>query len=160
MQVVCYEMYQQFINLQASLQLSPQKSLESGLPIEAAGEKIPADFDQAQESSKKLHGKFAWSEEIFGIAWDLPKASHEQVQRLIQHLEQTLIAIGFFDPDNPKMIMQRLKRLLLRIQLDNMEVNLLRGILKTVQGSVPEKVMAKREEEKEEENIKPIGDQE
>lgn len=51
-----------------------------------------------------------------------------QVEGMYVHLEQALVAIGFLDPDNPKKLMPRLKRLFSRTQLETEEVNILRGI--------------------------------
>ena len=48
------------------------------------------------------------------------------------HLEQALIAIDFLDPDNPKKLMPRIKRLLSRTELEIEEVNILRGISKKI----------------------------
>jgi tRNA/rRNA methyltransferase len=48
------------------------------------------------------------------------------------HLEQALIAIDFLDPDSPKKLMPRLKRLFSRAQLESEEVNILRGIAKKI----------------------------
>ena len=124
-QIVCYEIYQQVLKLDIQDSIENTEETQTTLNTKA--------------SKKTACKKFTWSQKPFGIDWDLPKASHEQVQRLIQHLEQTLIEIGFFDPGNPKMIMQRLKRLLLRIQLDEMEVNLLRGVLTSVQQAITDK---------------------
>ena len=41
---------------------------------------------------------------------------------------QTLIEIEFLDPDNPKKLMPRLRRLFSRTGLETEEVNILRGI--------------------------------
>lgn len=69
-----------------------------------------------------------WQEE-----WDNPWANGEDLERFYQHLEQTLIEIGFHDPDNPRLLMTRLRRLYQRARLDQVEVNILRGILSTTQ---------------------------
>lgn len=55
-------------------------------------------------------------------------ASSEQVEGMFRHLEQALIAIEFLDPDSPKKLMPRLRRLFSRAQLEVEEVNILRGI--------------------------------
>ncbi|MCW8840129.1 MAG: tRNA (cytosine(32)/uridine(32)-2'-O)-methyltransferase TrmJ, partial [Gammaproteobacteria bacterium] len=49
-----------------------------------------------------------------------------------QHLQQTLVAIDFLDPDNPRQLMRRLRRLFNRVELEKVEVNILRGILTSV----------------------------
>ena len=60
---------------------------------------------------------------------DYPRASAEELEGLYQHFEQALVAIDFYDPDNPRQLMRRLRRLFNRAELDRMELNILRGIL-------------------------------
>ncbi len=55
-------------------------------------------------------------------------AELSQIDGMFAHLEEALIAIDFLDPDNPKKLMPRLKRLFSRTQLETEEVNILRGI--------------------------------
>lgn len=59
-------------------------------------------------------------------------ASHQDVEGFFGHLESTLAAVGFLDSDYPKKLMPRLRRLFARTQLETEEVNILRGILKTL----------------------------
>ncbi len=65
--------------------------------------------------------------------WDEPPATADEVEGVIQHLEKALIDIGFHDPERPRQLMPRLRRLFQRANLDRMEVNILRGMLKSVQ---------------------------
>ncbi len=60
---------------------------------------------------------------------DYPRATSEELEGLYTHFEQALEAIGFFNPENPRQLMRRLRRLFNRAQLDKMELNILRGIL-------------------------------
>jgi len=53
----------------------------------------------------------------------------EEVERLYDHLEQSLRATGFLDPGKPKRLMERLRRLFGRSGLEREEVNILRGML-------------------------------
>lgn len=55
-----------------------------------------------------------------------------QIEGMYEHLEQALVAIEFLDPDNPKKLMPRLKRLFSRTQLETEEVNILRGIARQI----------------------------
>jgi tRNA (cytidine32/uridine32-2'-O)-methyltransferase len=59
---------------------------------------------------------------------DLPASSGE-FEGYIEHLRQTLDDCGFLNPQQPEMIMQRLRRLYLRSELSHSEINILRGIL-------------------------------
>ncbi len=67
-------------------------------------------------------------------AQEIPPASHEQLEGLYEHMEQTLQEIGFFTSHNPARLMQRLRRLYARARLEREEVNLLRGILSVTTG--------------------------
>ena len=59
----------------------------------------------------------------------------EEMQRFYVHLEETLVALDFLDPENPRQLMRRLRRLFNRARPDENEINILRGILTaTLQG--------------------------
>ena len=59
--------------------------------------------------------------------------SSEDMQRYYLHLAEVLQQIGFLDPENPRLLMRRLMRLFNRAGLDHNELNILRGILTSVQ---------------------------
>ncbi|MFV8818125.1 tRNA (cytosine(32)/uridine(32)-2'-O)-methyltransferase TrmJ [Haliea sp. E17] len=65
--------------------------------------------------------------------WDAPFATRENMERFYQHLEETLVGIEFLDPAAPRQLMARLRRLYARVRLDEMELNILRGILTETQ---------------------------
>ena len=67
----------------------------------------------------------------------VPLAANEEIERFYTHLEQTLAEIGFLNPDQPKRLMQRLRRLYGRAALEKEEVNILRGILSATQSPRP-----------------------
>ena len=58
-----------------------------------------------------------------------PAATHEELEGLFAHLATNLANVGFFDPANPRRLIERLRRMLGRARLDSQEVNVLRGIL-------------------------------
>lgn len=66
-----------------------------------------------------------------------PYASHLETQLFYQQLEQMLVQLKFLDPGNPRQLMPRLKRLFNRVRLEQMEINILRGILTTIQKISP-----------------------
>jgi TrmH family RNA methyltransferase len=67
---------------------------------------------------------------------NFPVATKEQMEQFYDHLHQTLLDIGFIlHPDKSLTIMRRLRRIFNRIQLDNKEVDMLRGILRMSQGN-------------------------
>ena len=65
--------------------------------------------------------------------WDEPLSTAAAMEHYYKHLEQTLIEIGFLDPAAPRQLMPRLRRLYGRLRLDEMEMNILRGILTETQ---------------------------
>ena len=65
--------------------------------------------------------------------WDTPFTTRENMERFYTHLEQTLTDIEFLDPAAPRQLMARLRRLYSRVRLDEMELNILRGILTETQ---------------------------
>jgi len=60
-------------------------------------------------------------------------ATHEDLERFYIHLEQTLLQVGFLNPEAPKRLMQRMRRLFARTRLEREELNILRGILAAAQ---------------------------
>jgi len=60
---------------------------------------------------------------------EVPLASGAELEYFYAHLEQVLTVSGFLDPDNPRVLMRRLRRLFLRAEPDQNEINILRGIL-------------------------------
>ncbi|HEY5808592.1 MAG TPA: RNA methyltransferase [Povalibacter sp.] len=64
---------------------------------------------------------------------DVPLSSAEEMTRLYGHLEQVLEEIDFRDRTGRGHLMTRIRRLFNRAQLDQNEMNILRGILTAVQ---------------------------
>jgi len=60
----------------------------------------------------------------------------DEMERFYHHLESVLVAIEFLDPDNPRHLMRRLRRLYNRLSPDCNEMNILRGILTAVQKQI------------------------
>ena len=71
--------------------------------------------------------------------WDAPFSTRENMERFYTHLEQTLTDIEFLNPAAPRQLMSRLRRLYSRVRLDEMELNILRGILTETQKRVSRK---------------------
>ena len=63
---------------------------------------------------------------------DLP-ASSAELEAYFEHLREVLEATGFYDPDRPGQVLQRLRRLYLRSEPSRNEINILRGMLSAVQ---------------------------
>jgi tRNA (cytidine32/uridine32-2'-O)-methyltransferase len=65
--------------------------------------------------------------------WDIPYAGADDVERLFTHMEEALLEMNFLKESAPKQAMARLRRLFQRTRLDQMEVNILRGIFTIAQ---------------------------
>ena len=55
------------------------------------------------------------------------------LERLFEHFETALADIGYLDPERPRLLMRRLRRLVVRADVDRAELNILRGILTAAQ---------------------------
>ncbi len=80
---------------------------------------------------------YEWRQALGGFAvqprtLDRQLASVAQVQGLLEHWQQTLVDIGFLDPAVPARLMPRLNQLLNRAQLGTEEVNILRGMARSL----------------------------
>ena len=76
------------------------------------------------------------SQERWGVDWDYPLATHEQLNGMLQHMEQTMVEIGFLNPDTPKQLMSRLRRLYQRAAPDQVEINIMRGMMTAMQSQI------------------------
>ena len=56
-------------------------------------------------------------------------ATNDDLERFYAHLEETLLHIGYLNPNAPKKLFERMRRLYSRARLEKEEVNLLRGVL-------------------------------
>jgi tRNA/rRNA methyltransferase len=67
-----------------------------------------------------------------GDVWHAPRfapATHDDIESLLAHATQTLTTLAFYDPQRPRRLLRRLRRLFARASLEREEVNILRGIL-------------------------------
>ncbi|MFT4608284.1 MAG: tRNA (cytidine32/uridine32-2'-O)-methyltransferase [Urechidicola sp.] len=62
-----------------------------------------------------------------------PTATSFDLEGYFQHLEQVLLKTGYLKADNPRQLLQRLRRLYQRAELSKNEVNILRGILSSIE---------------------------
>ena len=67
-----------------------------------------------------------------GFESESPPASGDEMERFYTHLEQVLTDIDFLDPDNPRHLMRRLRRMFIRARPGQNEVNILRGFLAAI----------------------------
>jgi len=71
-----------------------------------------------------------------------PEPIHESVdvaamEGLYEHVESVLTASGFLDPVTPGVLMRRIRRLLNRARPDRIELNILRGVMRSLDPRLP-----------------------
>ena len=97
---------------------------------------IPANPDYASLNLAQAVQVFGYELRMSagGMAPPVPQSSepatHDEVEGFYRHLEQVFHASGFLDPQEPKRLMQRMRRLFARSRLEKEEVNILRGFLR------------------------------
>ncbi len=77
------------------------------------------------------------SGKVAGAASDYP--SNSDMQHFYQHLQQSLKDVGFIIPQHEGKVMTKLQRLFNRARPEQLELNMLRGILSAVQRAVRSK---------------------
>ncbi|MEJ2041874.1 MAG: tRNA (cytosine(32)/uridine(32)-2'-O)-methyltransferase TrmJ [Reinekea sp.] len=70
---------------------------------------------------------------LWGVEWDQPPASAAQMEGLFEHWQRILVDIDFLDPSNPRTLMSKIRRLLLRSHPDEVEANILRGMFSHIE---------------------------
>ena len=112
------------LNLAQALQILAyclrREALRSGAAPRADGRLVPGSSTAPEQTSEP-------AEEGAHLA------DQRAVQGFFEHLERSLLAIGFLDPAHPKKLMPRLRRLFVRARLRTEEVDLLRGICKLME---------------------------
>ena len=65
--------------------------------------------------------------------WDIELASAEQTERLIEHMDELMKEVEFYDIENPRKLLMRVRRFFKRSGIDVMETNIFRGLFSTIQ---------------------------
>ncbi len=83
------------------------------------------------DSSHDVAGAQGQAEDVVvaGLDWDVARATGQQLESFYAHLEQVMIDLNFHDPENPRLLMMRMRRLFGRIRPDQMEISILRGLM-------------------------------
>jgi len=68
--------------------------------------------------------------------WDMPPAKSQELEHYYAHLQETLEKLKFLEPGNPRQTMTRVRRLFSRVRVDQMELNIMRGILTSMQNYI------------------------
>ena len=98
----------------------------------------PANPEYASLNVAAAVQVFAYELRVAALGGAIPAArapklaSHEEVERFYEHLERAMVEGGFLNPEHPKKLMPRMRRLFGRANLEKEEVNILRGIIKAL----------------------------
>ena len=65
--------------------------------------------------------------------WDVELANNEQTERLINHMDELMQEVDFYDVENPRKLLVRVRRFFKRSKIDVMEANIFRGLFATIQ---------------------------
>jgi tRNA/rRNA methyltransferase len=68
-----------------------------------------------------------------------PRPSHQDIERFYEHLERVMVSSGFLDPQRPRRLLPKLRRLFGRAELERDEINILRGLLDAVETAAGER---------------------
>lgn len=109
----------------------PTNEAFSSLNIAAAVQVITYELRMAALGLSEQVERPQW-----GTQWDIDLASHQELELLFEHLEKVLVDTEFLDPENPRQLMPRMRRLFMRAVPDKVEVSVLRGILKSVEKKI------------------------
>ena len=99
---------------------------------------IPANPDYASLNLAQAVQVFAYELSMVAGGTATPTqassdaATHDEAEGFYRQLEDLFHLSGFLDPQNPKRLMQRMRRLFARSRLEKEEVNILRGFLRAV----------------------------
>lgn len=110
-QVIAYEVRM------AHLEQEPTSVEAEGVSIGNIGSTAPADSAAMP---------------ITLVAWDEELVNSDDMATFYDHFQRALVAVDFLDPENPRQIMTRLRRLYGRTRLDRPEYNLMRGLFKRI----------------------------
>ena len=65
---------------------------------------------------------------------EIPEYSrHEEFEMLLQHIEKVIKLTGFINDSQPNKVMTKLRRLFSRARPEAQEINILRGVLTSVE---------------------------
>ena len=65
--------------------------------------------------------------------WDVPLAENAEIERLIEHFDELMQEVEFYDIDNPRLLLIRVKRFFRRSKIDHIEANIFRGVFAAIQ---------------------------
>ena len=70
--------------------------------------------------------------EVVKQEWDVPLADNSEIERLINHFDELMQEVDFYEVDNPRQLLTRVRRFFRRSKIDHMEANILRGMFAAI----------------------------
>ena len=70
--------------------------------------------------------------------WDVPLAKNSEIEYLIKHFNEVMQEVGFYEENNPRQLLTRVRRFFKRSNLDHMEANIFRGVFAAIQKKLKE----------------------
>ena len=65
--------------------------------------------------------------------WDSPLAENAEIEKLIEHFNELMQEVEFYDIDNPRQLLTRVRRFFRRSKIDHIEANIFRGVFAAIQ---------------------------
>lgn len=103
----------------------PANPIYSSLNLAAAVQVMTYELRMAQL------GEITFKEQ-----WDYRLATVDEMEKFFIHLQEVLVQIDFLKLSAPRRLMTRMRRLFFRTRPDAMEMNMLRGMLTSIQESI------------------------
>ncbi len=103
------------------------------LNVAAAVQVLAYEIRMAYLQTQTPEASFEKQMPITYARWDEPLMAQGEMEQFYQHLEKMLVEMGFLNPENPRQIMTRVRRMFGRLRLDRFEYNMWRGVFSRTQ---------------------------
>lgn len=107
------------------------------LNVAAAVQVIAYEVRMAHLGQKEVFAKNIMPFSSYS-SWDEEVVPASDMEQFFSHFEAALIESGFLDPNNPRQMPARVRRMFSRLRLDRLEYNLWRGIFSRMQAMASE----------------------
>jgi TrmH family RNA methyltransferase len=100
---------------------------------------IPANLEYSSLNLAAAVQLIAYELHFAGLGFEAPPvpeyplATADKIELFYEHLQRIMVRTGFLNPDNPRNVMRKLRRLFNRARMDEHELQILRGLLAAVE---------------------------
>lgn len=113
------------------------------LNVAAAVQVIAYEVRMAHLSQKEVSGKHQMTFTSQSV-WDEEIVPASDMEQFLSHFEAALVESSFLDPNNPRQMPARMRRMFSRLRLDRLEYNLWRGVFSRMQSMAAEIAQLKK----------------